>query len=227
MTQLSSHAKQALLRFGGKIPKDFVRPLVSAVKHLELGAWMESHDLRPGKFVATREELFALVAQEVGNLPALYLEFGVASGQATRAWSRLLLHPDTVLHGFDSFEGLPERWGDKSIGTFSTGGTPPEVGDPRVTFFKGWFQQTLPAYSPPKRDVVIINMDADLYSSTILVLRSLKQLFRPGTYLYFDEFGTFGHEEKAFREFVEETGTTFRLRAGTRGLNQLVFQCIT
>src|SRR5206468_1901540 len=131
-----------------------------------------------------------------------------------------------VLHGFDSFEGLPEIWSDKPKGAFSTGGSPPQIMDPRVTFYKGWFEQTLPKYSAPKRDVVIVNMDADLYSSTIFVLRSLKELIRPGTYLYFDEFGTFGHEERAFREFVEETKLGFRLRGGTKGLNQLLFQCV-
>jgi len=223
---LKDQAKQILLGWGGKLPDSLVRGFASAAKYLELGAWMERHHLRPEKFVSTRGELFALVANEVGDRPVLYLEFGVAKGKATRVWSQLLRHPDCILHGFDSFEGLPETWGDRPKGSFSTAGAPPDIADPRVHFFKGRFEQTLPDYTPPRRDLVIINLDADLYSSTIFVLRSLKHLIKPGAYLYFDEFGSFGHEERALREFMEETGTKFRLRAGTRGLNQLMFQCI-
>ena len=130
------------------------------------------------------------------------------------------------MHGFDSFEGLPERWlKDRPKGMFSTGGALPDIDDPRVQFFKGWFHETLPAYELPRREVVVVNMDADLYSSTILVLRALRDLFTAGTYLYFDEFASFGHEERAFREFVDETGLRFTFRGGTPDLLHVLFQC--
>lgn len=38
----------------------------------------------------------------------LYLEFGVYKGESLRYWARELKHPDSKLHGFDSFEGLPK-----------------------------------------------------------------------------------------------------------------------
>ena len=34
-------------------------------------------------------------------------------------------------------------------GLFSTNGQPPQIDDPRVKFFKGWFEETLPHYRPP------------------------------------------------------------------------------
>ena len=36
------------------------------------------------------------------------LEFGVATGRTIRHWAKLW--PDHTIHGFDSFEGLPETW---------------------------------------------------------------------------------------------------------------------
>ena len=101
----------------------------------------------------------------------------------------------------------------------------PKIDDPRVSFFKGLFDQTLPSYEPPKREVVILNLDADLYSSTIYVMRKLRHLMRAGTYVYFDEFVSFGHEERAFREFVDETGTRFKVRGNTRSLDHVMLQC--
>jgi len=216
-----------LVALGRRFPNGVVKRLGNYVREIELRAWMDDHNLVLGNVVSRREELFELAASEVGRQPVLYLEFGVAAGDATRIWSGLLKHPEAALHGFDSFEGLPETWtSDRPRGMFSTGGQTPSINDPRVKFFKGWFQQSLPSYVPPKLEPVILNLDADLYSSTIYVLRSLRSLIRPGTYLYFDEFSSFGHEERAFREFVEETGMKFKLRGGTRGLLHVLFQCI-
>ena len=45
---------------------------------------------------------------EVQDQRVLYLEFGVFRGRTIRYWSRKLRHPETRLHGFDSFEGLPD-----------------------------------------------------------------------------------------------------------------------
>ena len=226
----SPGAKQRLRKvfivLGEWLPHGIVRKLSNLLKEVELRQWLKRHGLRMERAVSRREELFEIVGREIGNVPVLYVEFGVARGEATRAWSKLLTHPSTVLHGFDSFEGLPEHWvDDRPKGAFSTGGVLPSVGDPRVRFFKGLFHETLPKYEPPKRDVAVINMDADLYSSTILALRTLRDVFTTGTYLYFDEFCSLGHEERAFREFVDETGLRFALRGSTRDLTHVLFQC--
>jgi hypothetical protein len=53
------------------------------------------------------------------------------------------------LHGFDSFQGLPENWlPQRPAGCFSLQGLVSELHDDRVTFFKGWFEETLPSYTP-------------------------------------------------------------------------------
>ena len=144
-------------------------------------------------------------------------------------WSQALKNPNSHLHGFDSFEGLPANYDDvggKYIkGWFSTGGQIPKVEDPRVKFFKGWFEETLPEYGLPEHDVLVINLDADLYASTIYVLRSLKDRIRSGTYVYLDDMSRPDHEPRAFEEFMAETGLKFKPLAADVTLNNELFIC--
>lgn len=216
--------KSLLHGLGPRLGSRLRRRLVSAAGALEFGAWVRDQGFHDAPALAKREELFTIVAREIADRPVLYLEFGVWKGDATRAWARLLRHPDTVLHGFDTFEGLPESWGNEPAGSYSTRGAPPKVDDPRVTFFKGLFQETLQRYDPPARGDLVLMMDADLHSSTIFVLRRLRELVRPGTWIYFDEFNSVGHEERAFRDFVEETGFRFQCMGQVDSFAQALFR---
>ena len=56
------------------------------------------------------------------------------------------LPPVPTIHGFDSFEGLPEAWREGcGPGMFSRDGAVPEVG-PGVALHVGWFDDTLPTF---------------------------------------------------------------------------------
>jgi hypothetical protein len=157
----------------------------------------------------------------------LYLEFGVWRGGTTRTVASYLRSPKSSLHGFDSFEGLPESWNiGAKVGHFSTGGTVPETDDPRIHYHKGRFQETLPAFTLPSHEVLVINLDADLYSSTIYVLEHLRYSIVPGTYLYFDEFSDRMHELRAFSEFLDRAPLQFELMAVTRALDKVLFRSI-
>ena len=215
-----------MLRLGLVLPIGTVSGLANMMTAVQIGSWLRSRGMQLERTVTAREAIFHLVADEIGDQPVLYLEFGVFQGEATRLWSKLLRHPASVLHGFDSFEGLPQAWGGLSAGAFSTEGAIPVIDDPRVRFFKGWFDDVLPSYVPPDIPRVVMLLDADLYSSTAYVLTRLKALVRPGTFLYFDEFRVDQNEFRAFREFVEAGDLRFRLRASTSDLNQLLFQCV-
>jgi hypothetical protein len=178
-------------------------------------------------FVDYSEGLFDLVSREIGDKKVLYLEFGVWKGETTLYWSKLLSNPESKLHGFDSFEGLPEDWNQKyPKGSFSTSGAIPVIDDSRVQFFKGWFDESLPAYKIPEHEVLVLNLDADLYSSTIFVLNHLSPWIVPGTYLYFDEFADTQNELKAFDEFSSNNKQKFVLRGATRSLCNVLFQCV-
>jgi hypothetical protein len=217
--------KSLLMRIGGIAPARAITCLALSIKYLDLGRWMRQKGYKLSHRFAEREQLFDHVAKAVADRAVLYLEFGVYEGTATRYWSRALLNPNSNLHGFDSFEGLPEDWNSECIrGYFSAGGRAPQIDDNRVKFFKGWFEETLPNYKYPEREVLVVNMDADLYSSTIFVLRELKDQIIPGTYIFFDEFNTMEHEFRAFDEFINETGMRFSLVGFADSMQHVVFR---
>lgn len=98
----------------------------------------------------------------------LWLEFGVFSGNTINYISNFT--KDTV-YGFDSFEGLPEKWRDGfDKGAFNRNGSLPQVNS-NVELIKGWFNETLLDFiQKHNKKVSFIHMDADLYSSTSTVL---------------------------------------------------------
>ena len=151
----------------------------------------------------TRDELYAHVASGL-NGPINYLEFGVWKGKSITRWSQLNDAPDSRFIGFDTFEGLPENWTpDQPKGTFSTQGLMPSINDQRVSFEKGLFQRTLyPFLERTKQDrQLVINVDCDLYSSTLFVLSAMDRYFRPGTRIIFDDFYSLNHEFQAFVDY--------------------------
>lgn len=216
--------KRFLTRAGEHLSAKTTLSLHSAVNYLELGRWMRAHGYRVPKRVRYREELFHLVASEIADRNVLYLEFGVWQGEVTHYWSKLLRNPESRLHGFDSFEGLPEDWHAMPKSGFSVGGQIPQIDDRRVQFFKGWFEDTLPRYRFPAHEVLVLNLDADLYSSTRFVLKTVQEQIQPGTYLYFDNFNQPAHEVRAFEEFVRESKMSFRLLGASYAFGNVLFQ---
>jgi hypothetical protein len=159
---------------------------------------MPSSAYSPTKFDLLKKSVAA------AKLNGLFCEFGVYKGTTVNFISALV--PDRDVHGFDSFEGLPEAWRDGyGKSTFAIRGLPPV--NRNVKLHKGWFNQTVPQFSASTRDpIAFIHMDADLYSSTRTVLEGLADRFVAGTVVQFDEF--FGYpgwrsgEYKAFIEFA-------------------------
>jgi hypothetical protein len=218
--------KYLLTRVGARMSRQVVHNLSSAANYLEAGRWLREHRMDPPRRSRTREKLFELIADEIANRPVLYLEFGVFHGESIRYWSRLLRNPHSHLHGFDSFEGLPEAFTLLfPKGHLTTGGEMPQINDPRVQFFKGWFQDTLPRYTAPRHEVLVINIDSDLYSSAAYVLNHFSSLMAPGTYLYFDEFADEDHELRAFEEFIEKNKhIQLEVVGATHTLSQIAFR---
>ena len=219
--------KSFLVGIGARCSAKQLHFLHAAVNYLEVGHWMKSHGFHTPNRFEKRRELFHQIAEKVGRKKVLYLEFGVASGASMRYWSSLLSNPASCLHGFDTFEGLPEDWrlGD-SRGAYTANGRTPEISDPRVKFFKGLFQSTLPNYVLPDHEHLIINIDCDLYSSASFVLNSLADHIHPGTYIYFDEFSDPQNELRAFHDCLTATKKQFSLLGATRSYGQVSFVCI-
>jgi len=154
----------------------------------------------------------SLLEHAVGIAPAngLILEFGVASGRTIRHIAGLTGRP---IHGFDSFEGLPESWRTGfEQGAFAQ---PLPAVPGHVTLHKGWFSETLPPFLQTMNDpVALLHIDCDLYSSTAFVLNALADRIGAGTVVVFDEYLNYPgwklHEHRAFQEFVAKSGLAFR-----------------
>lgn len=213
---------------GMRLPTAAVSGLLDVASSLELGSWVVTSGNRCYEWFPTRKEIFAAMASAAGAYKrTLYLEFGVYTGETMRMWSDLLHDSTCLLHGFDSFQGLPEDWVTAyPKGSFDTGGHVPKIDDSRVSFFPGYFEATLPGYLVPDHDLMIVNIDADLYSSAIIILKSLKPHFRTGDFLYFDEFNIPLHEARAFRTFVQTSELRFSLFASTPGYNRVAFRVV-
>ncbi len=186
--------------------------LYSLIAYLSrLSKWVHTHkdikynDFYLGKFnPAKRFELYKYIlgAEDLGK-DIDYLEFGVADGFTMSWWLKNNTDPKSRFFGFDTFTGLPEDWGPLKRGTFSSDGRKPDFKDDRCTLVEGLFQKTLPGflktYVPGRRKV--INMDADLYSSTLFVLTSIAGFLNKDDVIIFDEFNVPLHEFRAFTDF--------------------------
>lgn len=135
------------------------------------------------------------------------IDLGVHTGASTRRLAQMF--PDMTIHGFDSFEGLPEDWEHVPQGTFGIPlGSIPEMPD-NVKLFKGWFEDSLPRWREDHRgaEVALFRVDCDIYSSTATAFNTLGDLLGPGSLVLFDELigyrGWRNHEYKAFLEFLE------------------------
>ena len=159
------------------------------------------------------KELFPFIRQTIGDHALTYLEFGVFRGKSIRRMAQLFGDPGARFFGFDSFEGLPEDWGGVKQSAFSTAGQLPEVNDSRIGFVKGYFQNSVPQFLAETRLTapVLVNFDADLYSSTLFLLTTLWHHI-PEYYFYFDEF--WPDEATAFHDFAVSFPIEFEFLAG-------------
>lgn len=154
------------------------------------------------------------------------LEFGVFLARSTNHLARRIA--PAVVHGFDSFMGLPEPWEDRSTanpagtvrkGAFDMHGALPNVED-NVRLHVGWFRDTVPAWlaDPANRvPIRLIHVDCDLYSSTMDALTPLAEAgcIVPGTVIAFDELWGYSawrqHEWRALQELTARFGWRWRV----------------
>ena len=122
---------------------------IHPVRERELRALKSSVDYIDSKMpdalgFKTQKELISYALTEIGD--GQLLELGVFQGGTARFMAKKI--GPRILHGFDSFEGLPEKWGgfDLGKGAFSLHGRLPRVPD-NVVLHKGWFSDTLPIWS--------------------------------------------------------------------------------
>jgi hypothetical protein len=95
----------------------------------------------------------------------------------------------------------------------------PDIADPRFHVVKGYFKDTVPGWikGHDLSRKLVAHLDADLYSSTLLVLVHLLPWLKPGDVVVFDEFHGFMHEFRAFCDALSACPREFRALARTKG----------
>jgi hypothetical protein len=163
------------------------------------------------------------------HVDGMALEFGVASGATLQIIVDELKDAGHEVFGFDTFAGLPETWRTGyPAGEFAQDEMPEVRG---ATLIRGMFEDTLSDFlTTHPGPVCFVHFDADLYSSTKVILDRLDGRLVPGTVLVFDEFfnypGWQKHEYRAWTEYVDHTGVGFEY-LGYTGDNEQVIMRIT
>jgi hypothetical protein len=199
-----------------------------AAKFLEISGdvasfamWQSAKGLDGGTRCRTREKLWRVASEPLRLGKVTVLEFGVASGDATRIWLSMIDNPELRWHGFDTFTGLPDPWIRGGVrfaerGTFDAGGKPPDIVDPRVTWHPGLIQETLPAAEIDLATRLCVLFDLDLYEPSAFALDWLTDHLKEGDLLYFDEAYDPWHERRLIDEFL---GQGHRVRSiGSTGI---------
>jgi hypothetical protein len=141
------------------------------------------------------------------EVSGLYCECGFYRGETINFIASLV---PAEIHGFDSFEGLPENWRVcHPTGAFALFQLPHVRSNVRL--HRGWFEDSILDFKQKHAaPVAFLHLDAALYTSTRTVLELLADRIVAGTVLQFDEFfnypGWQDGEYKAFVEFCSKRG---------------------
>jgi hypothetical protein len=187
----------------------------------KIETWRKQHAKNCPLFAERKQMYDYLQSTVLQNSAIDYLEFGVYQGASIAHWLRINTSPESRFYGFDTFTGLPENWkkfsADMNKDAFDCGGATPQLGDSRVTFVKGLFQDTLDEFLAgfQPRSPLVLHNDSDLYSSTLYVLTRCHDLLVPGSIVIFDEFSSVLNEFRALHDYCSAYRRTYEVVGAT------------
>jgi predicted O-methyltransferase YrrM len=211
--RLDRHGRRVLGEMQYEIEHDIAREDQLTARR-EAAQWARDN-LTGARPFASQETLLRYCIAERRHEGAT-CEFGVFSGRTVNEIARLV--SPLPVHGFDSFEGLPEDWRPGfAKDAFSMSGAPPRV-ERNVLLHVGWFEKTVTQFcADTPGPIALLHVDCDLYSSTRTVLEGLSDRLVPGTVILFDEYFNFpgwkDHEHRAFTEYAATHGRRFHYLA--------------
>lgn len=194
---------------------------------LDIPAQLEARD-QSARFVATnmqnsykltnRRAMITHACMQAAELQGCFCEFGVYRGESLRLIAKRI--PKRVVHGFDSFEGLPQDW-RHGFGASSFKTAVPRFSQRNIHLHVGLFEDTVPKFVDSlSEDIAFVHIDCDIYSSTRTVLDLIIPRLKSGAVLLFDEYfnypGWEEHEHKAWTESMQLNGRTFQYAAYNR-----------
>ncbi len=202
---------------------------VKLAANLSSAEFIAEHMVSAKPLDSTFEVLDFAMAKVPRDMSGMYCEFGVYRAQTLNHIAR---NTKGAVYGFDSFQGLPEKWRDGfAKGEFSlAGGALPEC-ESNVELVPGWFNETLPPFlASHSGPVAFLHVDCDLYSSTKTVLDLMGGRLTVGSVIVFDEYFNYPgwklHEHLAFQEFIKESGKRFEYLCYNRYHEQVAVQIL-
>lgn len=197
-----------------QVVKPLSSPMTLAANMSSLSHWRARHPVRGYNDFYQRTWdynrrylLYDAIAKQEGldQTPIDYLEFGVAGGLSLRWWLEKNKLPSSRFFGFDTFEGLPEKWGHFKKGDMAVPIETLDLNDQRASLHKGLFQDSLIPFlnQYDNKHRKLIHIDSDLFSSGLFVMTQLYRFLRPGDIFLFDEFAVPEHEFFAWKIFTE------------------------
>jgi len=183
---------------------------------------------KPFRSYQDRHLLYEYVSKTAGLSTGKinYFEFGVASAASFKWWLAHNINEESRFFGFDTFEGLPEKWALHGKGEMSF--SVPQINDNRALFYKGLFQETvypfLKSIDIQDNRVKVFHLDADLYSSTLFVLAAFAPYLRAGDIILFDEFNVPNHEFAAWNDFTRSFYVEYEVLGAVNNFYQLALR---
>jgi O-methyltransferase len=160
------------------------------------------------------------IAHSFRHIPGCVIECGVWRGGMIAGFADVL-GPDREYFLFDSFEGLPPareidgpaalRWQANTQSPRYHDNCKAAADDARIamdlsaaahfSLLKGWFDETIPPFSPPN-PIAVLRLDADWYESTLTCLKYLYPHVAPGGVVIIDDYEPWDGCAQAVHEFL-------------------------
>lgn len=218
-----SHASTFFVSLGTILPQTLASPMRKIAERTDLGFWYQQF----GKARITPDRFDLLeIGSTLLEFNFVYLEFGVAWGDSMRRMVEITVESNQVeLHGFDTFDGLHEpHHGHITQGSFTQNGNVPDV--PGVVFHKGFFAETFSGTESYLQKSLFVMCDADLYSSTSYILRTIRTSLKFGDLLYFDDLHI-PNQERLALDLEIRKGLKLRLIARSSEGRSALFKVLT
>jgi hypothetical protein len=177
------------------------------------------------------------------KIPGDFVELGVARGGAAALLSLGAFDKEAPekrhVWLFDSYEGLPEPGANDTAEDNTTGdhvrplpkgsclGTLEDVHNTlfgafnlpkdRISFIKGWFENTVPVEAPRLGKIALLRIDGDWYESTKVCLENLYDRVSPGGSVVIDDYLSCVGCKRAVDEFVINRNLQIELKGDGRG----------
>lgn len=179
------------IQYGDLAEKIRQDPLYRDAVRFADGRSVQSEDNRMNMFLLMA---FYFDALPPGNI----VEFGTFRGGSALFMARVcqVLHPETRIYAFDTFEGMPETNADvdaHNIGDFNTA----DLGEIRayaaahglsnIEFVKGLFEDTLPGKLAEIGPIRLNHIDCDIHSGVVYSYEATKPNMVSGGYIVLDD----------------------------------------